>query len=171
MLNLNPSNLVAQVSMFSALGFFIVLAGPIIRSIFGLPGGWMILPVFISYLELLKGLDSSYPLWVGAIIGVIASFLPMMGGIGPISFFIGLLSGLCAFIFNFEKFYTLKLIISSLILISIVSAYLGFFVHFKVVLYIYGLTILISVFWGYAIKNYKIRIENHLKKIFIFHNR
>ena len=164
MLNFHKAHFIAQVAVFSAVGFFVVVIGPIIRSLSGLPGGWVVLPIFISYLEILKTFDSSYPLWVGTIVGVIASFLPMMGGIGPISFVIGFISGVCAYFFNFEKYYVFKLVLSSFIMITIVSIYLGFFQHRKVMWAIYGLTSLISLAWSYLVYYYRKLVLKIIKK-------
>ena len=156
---------IASTSLFSAAGLLIVFVGPLIKSVSGgLPGGWVILPLFITYLEILSHLKKVYPLLVGGIVGLIAMWFPMMGGMGPISLLVGFSAGICAYFFDFNSFYSLKLLFSSLFVIIIVVLYFGLLNRLDLLKVVLILTSLSSLTVSFILKSSREKIIKMIKK-------
>ncbi|MCK5686936.1 hypothetical protein KAJ27_22545 [bacterium] len=86
---------IARIALFSTLGLVIIALGPLVKSFsFGFPGGFLIFPILINYLILVKEMRNDLVLWVAITIGFLGMWCPFFGGFGLVSLFIGTITGI-----------------------------------------------------------------------------
>ncbi len=91
----SKSNDLAKIALFSTLGLVIIALGPLVKSLaFGFPGGFLIFPILINYLILVKEMRNDLVLWVSITIGFLGMWCPFFGGFGLVSLFIGTITGI-----------------------------------------------------------------------------
>jgi hypothetical protein len=87
---LNQTKLVTFSAIMGLSAFSILLLGPLIHSAsFGFPAGYILLPIYTGFIRSTRDLDRRIPFFAGLVSGVLASFFPFFGGIGPFSAFMG----------------------------------------------------------------------------------
>ncbi len=97
--NSKEITLAAILAAFSVV--IITFMGPYINSITHLPGGSAVIGIFIFALVLIHRFSNKKGicLFTSTITGIIASFSPMMAGVGPQSFILAIIIGLLLEIF------------------------------------------------------------------------